>query len=459
MFAGNLSDSGDFDRPTNGSRSGGDMFDQRSRWVGRIAVAAAAITAASVLGACGSSGGDSANAKQTIRFVWWGNEDRANATKQAVTLFEKANPNITVQTEFSGYDAYVQKLTTQIAGGNAPDVIQLDRPTFGEYIDKHALQSLQPYLSDKSLDLSKVPSVLLSGEKSDGEQYAVPAGQTTQMIVYNADTFAKAGVTVPATGWTWSDFTADMQKIKQATGKAGTTDFGWAVDWFDSWLHQRGKSLYTSGGKLGFTADDLTQFWTLTDGMRKQGIATSASATTKMDGSTQNSALIAGQSAAEQNYDSNLTGYVTAAKDTLKAAPLPSDTPGAATSGMAALPPVYYAIPRTSSHKSAGAKLLSFLVNNAAAGKALGATRGLPESSAIRSSVCAAAVEPAKSVCTFETQIQSKIGPSASWSWPRGSSEIKTDFQQVYDNVIFGKSSVSSAAHQLVSDAQQALNQ
>src|SRR4051812_37907365 len=107
------------------------MAGRGSRW--RICGVFVAIlcAASGALTAC--AGSSSGGGDQSIRFVWWGNEDRANATKKAVELFQQRNPGITVQTEFSGYAAYVQKLSTQVAGGAAPDLIQLDRPTFGEY--------------------------------------------------------------------------------------------------------------------------------------------------------------------------------------------------------------------------------------------------------------------------------------------------------------------------------------
>ena len=432
------------------------MKKRPSRY-GICAAIAAAVLLTGAVTACSSSGGGSGG-KQTIRFVWWGNQDRATATQKAVAAFEAKNPNIKVQTEFSGYAAYVQKLTTQIAGGAAPDLIQLDRPTFGEYQQKHALFDLTPEVG-KTLHLDQVPPALLAGEQSDGDQYAVPAGQTTQMLVYDSTLFTKAGVTVPASGWTWEQFITDMKKVGAATGTPGTTDFGWAIDWFDSWLHTRGKSLYGSDGQLAFTADDLTQFWTMTSTLAKDKGASNAQATTKMDGSTQNSALVGKKAASEINYDSNLTSYVSSYQGgSLKTAPLPSDGTGPAQSGMAALPPVYFAVPKQAGHHDAALKLLDFLINDPSAGTILGATRGVPPNQQVRQQVCSSSAAGNQAVCAYEASVKDKIGPSASWYWPSGSSAIKTDFQQVYDNVIFGKSSVSDAANQLINDAKQSLS-
>ncbi|MFJ8547084.1 ABC transporter substrate-binding protein [Streptomyces sp. NPDC093586] len=420
-------------------------------------MAVAAVTLAGTLTACSSSSNDvGADAKQTIRFAWWGNEDRAEATEKAVAMFEKEHPNIQVQTEFSGYPAYVQKLTTQIAGGSAPDLLQLDRPTFGEYQQKHQLANLTPYVG-KTLKTDKIPANLLAGGKADGDQYSMPAGQTTQLIAYDKNLFAKAGVTVPDTGWTWKQFAADMAKVQASSGRAGTTDFGWAIDWFESWLHQHGKRLYTTDRKLGFTQDDLVQYWSMLASMRNQKAVTGPEATTKMDGSVQNSALVAKQSGSEITYDSGVTSYVSSYQGTLGFAPLPSDS--TSDSGMAALPPVYYGISQRSSHKEAAALLLDFLLNDPEAGKALGTSRGTPPNSDVKAGVCASATGADKASCDFQNKMADRLSPSDSWLWPSGSSAVKTDFQRVYDDVIFGRTSVSAGAARVVQDAKQSLGQ
>lgn len=431
-----------------------------TRWLrsGRAAALALVLTATATVAACSSSSGStSADAKQTIRFVWWGNQDRADATDKAVQLFEAKHPNITVQTEFAGYGAYFQKLSTEIAGGAAPDVIQIDRSTYSDYLGRHVLADLTPFTKDHTLDLSQISQNLLGGVQYNGDQYAVPGGQTTQMVAYDTAMFAKAGVTVPAGGWTWAQFASDMAKVATANGTTGTTDFGWAVDWFEVWLHQHGKQLYTADGKLGFSADDLTRFWNLTGSMRTDKGVSAAQDTTKMDGTMQNSAFVRKTAASEFNYDSSLTSYISSYGAQVAAAPLPSDD--ASKSGMAALPPVYFAVPKSSAHQAAAAKLIDFLTNDPAAGTALGTTRGLPANQQIRTQVCSSATGANKAVCDYESAQASRIGSSSGWMWPKGSAQIKTDFQNVYDDVIFGRSSVAAAAARVISDADQSLGQ
>src|SRR4051794_31519918 len=117
------------------------MTGRLFRWGTGVLAAAVAMT---TVVACGS-GGDAGGGKTTLRFVWWGNDDRAKATKAATDLFTRKNPDITVSTEFSAYDAYFQKLSTEVAGGAGPDLLQLDRATLGEYQHRNVLAELGSY--------------------------------------------------------------------------------------------------------------------------------------------------------------------------------------------------------------------------------------------------------------------------------------------------------------------------
>jgi multiple sugar transport system substrate-binding protein len=245
-----------------------------------------------------------------------------------------------------------------------------------------------------------------------------------------------------------------MEKVGQVTGTPGTTDFGWAIDWFEVWLHQHGKQLYTDDGKLAFTQQDLTDFWTMTGQMRAAKGVSAPEATTKMDGTMPNSALVTKKAASEINYDSSLTAYLSSYGAPLTAVGLPTD---GSTTGMAAMPPVTFAVSQHSAHKDAAVKLVDFLVNDPDAGKILGTTRGLPPNLTIRDQVCGSATAATKAVCDYEKAAASEIGPSYG-IWPTGSAAIKRDFQTVYDDVIFGKTSVPDGAARVIQDAKQSLN-
>lgn len=71
------------------------------------------LCAALPVGAAFSHSADAAE----IRISWWGGNQRHEATLAAINAFQKANPTITVKAEYAGWDGYLSRLSTQMAGG------------------------------------------------------------------------------------------------------------------------------------------------------------------------------------------------------------------------------------------------------------------------------------------------------------------------------------------------------
>ena len=82
----------------------------------------AALGLAATAGCGGESG--SGNGTVTIRYSWWGAEERAKKINQTIALFEKKYPKIKVKTDFQTYQSFWGKFPTRAAGGNPPDVFQ-----------------------------------------------------------------------------------------------------------------------------------------------------------------------------------------------------------------------------------------------------------------------------------------------------------------------------------------------
>src|SRR5690625_1309081 len=61
-----------------------------------------------------------------LRMAWWGSQTRHDYTLEAIEIYEEKNPQITIDPEFSGWDGYWEMLATQAAGGDLPDIIQMD---------------------------------------------------------------------------------------------------------------------------------------------------------------------------------------------------------------------------------------------------------------------------------------------------------------------------------------------
>jgi multiple sugar transport system substrate-binding protein len=428
------------------------MLSLRSRTLA-LAAALAVLAGAAACGSDDGTGGDP-DGKVTIRFDWWGNPDRAAATEKAVDLFETKHPNITVETSYAEFNAYFQKLATQIAGGGAPDVFQMDYRYVREYADRNQLAPLNS--GDATVDTAKVTEQLLSGGTVDGKLYGIPPTQNTQVFTYDPAEWTKAGATAPADGWTWADLGAAATKVSEASGGKvrGVADFGGIEDWFEVWLRQQGRTLYTEDGRLGYGAAEVTRWWQLTDGLRRTGAATQASVTTKIDGSAANDPVTAKAASSGFAYDSGFTPQTWEIMGReLKLSPFPSD---GATLGQYAKPAMMFSIAQRSEHKAAAAKLIDFLIGDPEAGEILGMSRGLPANAELRDKVGASLTGPPLVAFEYEKQVGPKL-EQAPPPPPKGAGTVKSAFQRTYDDVIFQRAQIPQAAEKFIGEAERAI--
>jgi oligogalacturonide transport system substrate-binding protein len=72
----------------------------------------------------------------TLRFSWWGGDNRHKATLDAVKLCMKLNPHVTIKTEYGGVAVYLEKMKVRLASKTAPDVMQIDQTWIEEQISK-----------------------------------------------------------------------------------------------------------------------------------------------------------------------------------------------------------------------------------------------------------------------------------------------------------------------------------
>jgi multiple sugar transport system substrate-binding protein len=283
----------------------------------------------------------------------------------------------------------------------------------------------------------------------------VPFGQNTVAIAVDTTTLGKLGVETPKAGMSWSDFAAWAKQVNTKSGGKvfGVSDMGYAEDVFETWLRQTGKTLYKDDGKFGFSADDLTKFWTLWQDMVKSGAATPAAISNAYDGTTAKSALVGGKSAAEFIFDNTLGGTQAATKNTLQLVGFPTDGMNL---GQYYKPTMLLSAAARSKHPKEAAQLIDYLVNNASAGKALSVDRGLPANTKVRPVVLGALTGASQVVVAYENSVKSSLSSTPA-APPKGDGEVKNLFQSVYQGVTSGKTAIPAAVTSFLQQAQQAI--
>src|SRR5262249_8694920 len=244
--------------------------------------------------------------------------ERHRRTQEALAAFSRRYPNIKVNAQFSGWDGYWEKLATQTAGGNPPDVVQMDYSYIGEYARRGSLRALDD-LVPKVLNLTDFSADALTGGKIDNRLYGVNAGINSMALVVNLTLLRQLGLDLPDHTMTWTGF---AELTKQIAKKAPAGLFGSEYAAYDGaalecWLRQRGKALFTPDGALGFGATDLSEWIAYWEDLRKAKGAASAEVQATDTGDVQNTLTARKKTVIDFAHSNQLTAYSSVLKDEL----------------------------------------------------------------------------------------------------------------------------------------------
>ncbi|SDJ35771.1 ABC transporter substrate-binding protein [Salimicrobium halophilum] len=167
-----------------------------------------------------------------------------------VTAFEEENPNIKVNTELAAYDDYFTKLQTRLAGGNAPDVFELNYENFVQYASKGTLADLSGFIEeDDNFDPSQLNQEAFKAYQYDGKQYGMVESFSNVLTFYNKDLFDEAGVDYPTADWTWEDELAAAEKITNEENNVWGTYAPATMNEYFKIAAQNGGQLFDENGE------------------------------------------------------------------------------------------------------------------------------------------------------------------------------------------------------------------
>lgn len=400
--------------------------------------------------ACSGSSPDTAaeaDGPVTISFQWWGNDERAELTEQAIDVFEEKNPDITVETSFSAIDSYIPKLATQIASGSQPDLFLIPMESVKEYTQKNATTDITDYLGD-IISVEQIPETTQKIGQIDGKTYGFTLGTATYGWAYDPNVWADAGLETPDENFTWDDLIDAGTAIREASGgaKAAISDPGGYVALFSTWLAQQDKLLFTEDGELGFSESDLLGWFDLMQELRDSGASTDPQTTSTIDQSMQNSGFARGLAAGEFIAASITGAFVdTLGEGNVALAPMPTDTGviglGMAGTNVAAISP-------ESDNPEAAATFLDFLINDPDAASILKLSRGIPLNTENYAALAPTLGGGDKIVNDFVEEYQEQFSDPAPLA-PPGVSTVPADFTLAYEGITFGQQSNEDAAESL----------
>ena len=141
-----------------------------------------------------------------------------------IKAFEKANPDIQIEYNYTENEAYKTKLQVAMMGGAGPDIF------FNWGGETQAIYSREGMLYDLTKAVAKdywgLSKALFSNHTYNGKIYGIPFFPTVNTVWYNKKMFAQYGLTPPKT---WSELLTVCEELK----KQGIIPF--TVGGKDSW--------------------------------------------------------------------------------------------------------------------------------------------------------------------------------------------------------------------------------
>jgi multiple sugar transport system substrate-binding protein len=426
--------------------------------IGRLGATAAAAAVVLALTACGGGGSpQSADGTVELRFSWWGSDKRAQVTQAAIDAFEAENPNIKIKAEYGDWNGYWDKLATQVAANDAPDIIQMDEKYITEYSSRGALLDLSKY----DVDTSKFDEAALNAGKGEDGLTGIAAGINAATILANPAVFKAAGVELPDDSkWTWEDFERIAAEVtaKSPKGTYGAAAYGTDEASLGVWLRQNGKSLYTDDGKLGFEPSDIADWWAFLKQMSKKKAVPSAAEVVEAEAAPlDQSGLATGKNGLAFWWSNQLPALEKAAGGELKVLRFPSKTGSASDARLWYKASQFWSASSRTKHPKEVAKFISFLANDVKAGEALLADRGVHPNSKVREAIASKLTPADVKVVEFIDKIKDELGEAPAPP-PKGAGAIQEIVKRYTSEVLFERLSTDEAGKKAVSEMAAAIS-
>lgn len=202
-----------------------------------LTLSLASVASATLLSGCvtGSGGGGSAGSattkaegeKITLTFSSYAFQDATvKATQEIVDSWNKEHPDILVEYQKADPNSVHDKLVTQFAGNQAPDIIHDEAADIAGFSQQGYLADLTSLVPSELK--SDVPESVWKSVTFDGKVTGVPTIAQVYTVFANTDALKKANVAVPTgdSPWTWDDLAANAKKLTTGGDVFG---FAWGL--------------------------------------------------------------------------------------------------------------------------------------------------------------------------------------------------------------------------------------
>ncbi|WP_083686230.1 ABC transporter substrate-binding protein [Rhodoferax koreensis] len=400
----------------------------------------------------------------TLRFSWWGGGNRHDATLKAIAAFEAKNPGVKIKAEYMGFQGYLERLSTQIAGGSEPDIMQVNWAWVSQFSKT----------GEGFLDLGKYRSLIALNQFADndikmgtvnGKLNALPVSYTARVFVWNRAAYERVGLAMPAT---WDDLLAAGPVFQK---KVGDNGYAIDIDPYDtlllahSYVYQKFGTPYVnpSAPSVAMSEAALLEWIQAYKRFSSNHVGVPLPVRTGLGGAEkpteQQQDWVVGNWAGNYTWDSVL-GLRASTLDKNQKLDIGEflTLPGARNSGIFGRPSLMFAGGKKTRNPEMVAKFMNFMTTDPEAGAILGLTRGVPSAdSQFRALVKANTLQGIELKAHLQIKAKKDAGqidlPSPLFEHARFQKFVR----EVFEAVAYGKVSDQEAARRLLDEGNSLL--
>ena len=401
-----------------------------------------------------AAGAGVGHAASSLRLIWWGNPVRDKRTNAVVDLYKKTS-GVDVEPESYGWDDYWEKLATQAAGRNLPDVIQMDYRYIFEYARRNQLADLSGFVG-KELQLGNFDSVQLDSGKVDGNLYGISLGANSMSHVYKKTVLDGVGVKLPdSSEWTTNEWVAIGKDVKGKLpqGMYFAENMAFQEPRLQTWLRALGRDVYTADGKLAYEVGDLASYFSFWKVMQDSGLSPPADVQAQDSNKLEETMVVTKRAVFNFLHSNQLVAAQKLIDDELGIVMEPGNGPDAA---QYLKPSMLMSIAQTSADKLAAAKLLNYFVTDLSANDILLIERGVSGDSAVRKNILGKLNPAEQKIIAYLNLVATRVAPPPPPP-PKNAGELERALRPAWDSIAFGPASAEEAAKAYYEDAKALL--
>ena len=382
----------------------------------------------------------------TLKLFWWGNQVRNDLTQQVIDLYMKDNPNVTIMPEFTDWNGYWDKLATSTAGGNMPDIIQMDYRYLEKYVSSNSLANLSEFIDNGTIKTDKIPESVIESGSINGTCYA-PA------IYYDKEIVDKAGVTIPDQ-MTIEELYEIGQTIYEKTG---------ALTYYDGGYVLMGEIARSYGSHLWdeLEAGDETAVKKDFEYIKKFSDAEFSISqellVEKNPKVVETKPIIDGTVWNDFSFSNQYSAMVTAAGRDFGMSMYPT-TEGATQQPIYLKPSQFFSVAETSQYKEEAAKFVDWITNSVEANEILQGERGVPVNTDVQEAIKGTLDSANAQVFDFVAKV-GEVATPVDAPDPEGSSDVTTKLDTYVENIRDGSMDVETAAKEFTEYAKKTLEE